>query len=313
MELRQRVLLGGLEQEVLIRGARMDNPLLLILHGGPGFAEMPLFTTYNGELEQHFLVAHWDQRGAGRSYAADIPAESMTLRQFVADAVELVDWLIERFGQEKVFLLGHSWGSLLGATVAAERPEKFHAYVGVGQLVAGLRNEQASYAFTLQQAIKRDEAEAVSALRAIEDRYASGGGLTFADLVLQRGWLDRFGGTVHGDIAAVFERVPAELRQEYFGELLGIAQQFSFGCLLPELLATDLHRTARTFDIPVHLFLGRHDQTTPAELAVEYYDAIGAPSKYLHWFDHSAHLPPFEEPAKFNALLIESVLPQAAG
>jgi len=127
--------------------------------------------------------------------------------------------------------------------------------------------------------------------------------LTFADLVVQRGWLDRFGGTVHGDIAALFERVPLKLRQEYFGELLGIAQQFSFGHLMPELLATDLHQTARTFDIPVHLVIGRHDQTTPAELAVEYFNAIEAPAKQLHWFDHSAHMPPFEEPAKFNALL----------
>jgi pimeloyl-ACP methyl ester carboxylesterase len=310
VELRRRVRLGGHAQEVLVRGADARNPLLLILHGGPGFAEMPLFTTYNADLEQHFLVVHWDQRGAGRSYAADIPPESMTLRQFVADALELIDWLTERFAQEKVYLLGHSWGSLLGATLAAERQEKFHAYVGVGQLVAGLRNEQTSYAFTLRKAVENGDDEAVSALRAIEDRYAPDGGLTFADLVVQRGWLDRFGGTVHGDIGAVFERVPGDLRQEYFGELLGIAQQFSFGYLMPELLATDLHRTARTFDIPVHLFIGRHDQTTPAELAVEYFDAIDAPTKQLHWFDHSAHLPPFEEPAKFNSLLVNAVLGQ---
>jgi proline iminopeptidase len=308
VEHRQRVLLGGHPQEVLIRGADAGHPLLLILHGGPGFAEMPLFTTYNADLEQHFLMVHWDQRGAGRSYAADIPAESMTLRQFVADGLELIDWLTDRFAQDKVYLLGHSWGSLLGATLAAERPEKVHAYVGVGQLVAGLRNEQASYAFTLRKAAERGDTQALNALRSIEGRYAPGGGLRFADLVVQRGWLDRFGGTVHGDLAAVFERVPPALRQEYFGELLGIAQQFSFGYLMPELLAADLHRTACTFDIPVHLFIGRHDQTTPAELAVEYFDAIEAPGKQFHWFERSAHMPPFEEPAKFNALLIDTVL-----
>ena len=84
VELRQRVQLGGLAQEVLVRGTDAGNPLLLILHGGPGFAEMPLFTTYNADLENHFLVAHWDQRGAGRSYAADIPADSMTLGRTTA-------------------------------------------------------------------------------------------------------------------------------------------------------------------------------------------------------------------------------------
>jgi proline iminopeptidase len=237
----------------------------------------------------------------------------MTLRQFVADAVELIDWLTGRFGQEKVYLLGHSWGSLLGATLAAEQPEKLHAYVGVGQLVAGLRNEQTSYAFTLRKAVERGETEAVDALRAIEGRYAAGGGLTFADLVVQRGWLDRFGGTVHGDLGAVFERVPVALRQEYFGELSDVAQQFSFGFLMPEVLAADLHRTARTFDVPVNFFIGRHDQTTPAELAVEYFEAIEAPAKQLHWFERSGHLVPFEEPVRFNALLIDCLRPTSRG
>ena len=305
VELRQRVVLGGLGQEVLVRGAEARNPLLLILHGGPGFAEMPLFTTYNAELEGHFLVAHWDQRGAGRSYAADIPAESMTLRQFVADALELIDWLTERFAQEKVYLLGHSWGSLVGATLAGEYPAKLHAYVGVGQLVAGMRNERASYAFTLRRANELQDGEAISALRAIEDRYTSSGGLTFADLVVQRGWLGRFGGTVNGDIAALFDRVGPELRHEYFGDLSMVAQEFSFGHLLPEILATDLRRTARAFEVPVHFVVGRYDQNTPAELAVEYFDAIEAPVKKLHWFENSAHMMPFEEAGKFNALLAD--------
>ncbi len=308
VELRHRVLLGGLPQQVLVRGADAAKPLLLILHGGPGFAEMPLFTTYNTDLEQHFLVAHWDQRGAGMSHAPDIPAESMTLRQFVADALELIDWLTERFSQDKVYLLGHSWGSLVGAILASESPEKVHVYVGVGQLVAGLRNEQASYAFTLRRARELQNSEAISALRAIEHRYRADGGLTFADVVVQRAWLDRFGGMAHGDTAALFERVAPELREQYFGELNAVAQEFSFGHLMPDFLAADLTRTARTFDIPVHLVVGRHDQNTPAQLAVEYFDAIEAPVKQLHWFEHSAHMMPFEEPAKFNALLTDVVL-----
>ncbi|MEI8408109.1 MULTISPECIES: alpha/beta fold hydrolase [unclassified Kribbella] len=308
VELRQRVLLGGLAQEVVVRGADLGNPLLLILHGGPGFAEMPLFTAYNAELEQHFLVVHWDQRGAGRSYDPDIPAESMTLRQFIADALELIDWLAERFAQEKVYLLGHSWGSLVGAMLASERPARLHAFVGVGQLVAGMRNEQASYAFTLRRAIELQNSEAISALRAIEDRYTGDGGLTFADVVVQRAWLDRFGGVARGDTAALFERVAPELREQYFGERSAIAQEFSFGHLMPDLLEADLARAARTYDIPVHFVIGRHDQNTPAQLAVEYFDAIEAPFKQLHWFEQSAHMMPFEEPAKFNALLTDTVL-----
>jgi proline iminopeptidase len=308
MVLRQRVMLGGLVQEVQVRGADASNPLLLILHGGPGFAEMPLFTTYNAELEQHFLVAHWDQRGAGRSYAEDIPPESMTLHQFVDDTVELIGWLTERFEQKKVFLLGHSWGSLVGATVATQYPEKLHAYVGAGQLVAGLRNEQASYEFTLRKAREQRNDEAAIALQQIQHRYQPNGGFTFADLVVQRGWLTEFGGTVHGDLAELFGRVEPKLRQEYFGEQSAVWQEFSWRHLTPDLLAADLTRTARSFEIPVHFFLGRHDQNTPAELAHEYFDSIQAPTKELHWFENSAHLMPFEEPAKFNALLTSIAL-----
>lgn len=268
---------------------------------------MPLFKAYNADLEQHFLVVHWDQRGAGKAYACDIPAESMTLRQFIADALELIDWLTERFAQDKVYLLGHSWGSLVGATLASEQPAKLRAFVGVGQLVAGLRNEQASHAFTLRKAIELQDSEAISALRAIEHRYTAPGGLTFAELMVQRGWLDQFGGTVNGDPAALFDRIEPELRHHYVGELPAVAQEFSFGCLLPDILAADLGRTARTFEIPVHIVVGRHDQNTPAELAVEYFDAIEAPVKELHWFEKSAHMIPFEEPARFNTLLAHTV------
>lgn len=308
VDVQQRVTLGGLEQQIVVRGADARNPLLLILHGGPGFAEMPLFSTYNADLEAHFLVVHWDQRGAGLSYSGTIPVESMTIRQFVADALELIAWLTARFGQDKLYLVGHSWGSLIGATVASEHPARVHAFISVGQLVAGLRNEQLSYGFTLRRAIEAENHEAVSALRAIEGRYTPSGGLTFADLVVQRGWLDRFGGQTHGDTGALFDGVDPQLREQYFGEISAAAQEFSFACLLDELLAVDLRRTARTFEVPVYFAVGRQDHNTPAQLAVEYFDAIEAPAKELHWFEQSAHMVPFEEPAKFNALLTDVVL-----
>ena len=98
------------------------------------------------------------------------------------------------------------------------------------------------------------------------------------------------------------------MREEYFGERSALAQEFSFGGLMPDILAADLARTTRRFDVPVHLFVGRYDQNTPSELAVEYFDVIEAPVKRLHWFDESGHLMPFEEPVKLNNLLIDALL-----
>ncbi|MEV6416470.1 alpha/beta hydrolase [Kribbella sp. NPDC051718] len=299
---RRRVVLGGFAQEVSVRGDDLGNPLLLVLHGGPGLAEMPLFAAYNSGLERHFLVAHWDQRGAGRSYDAGIPAESMTLRQFVDDAVELIDVLTAEFGQKKVYLVAHSWGTLLGAMIASEYPEKLHAYIGAGQLVSGRRAARTAYEFALRKATEQQHEEAISALQKMQ-QSAADGGPTFANAVVHRAWVQYFGGTVNGSHEALFARIEPALLREYFGKLRDIAQEFSFRHLMPETLETDLLHTARRFEIPIHLFVGRYDQVTPAEQAVEYFEAIEAPSKQLHWFENSAHFLPFEEADKFNTLL----------
>ncbi|MFB6721887.1 alpha/beta fold hydrolase [Kribbella sp. NPDC056345] len=295
-----KVTLGGLPQHVLTRGSA-ENPLLLILHGGPGFAGLPLFTTYNAELEKDFHVVHWDQRGAGRTYTPDTPAASMTIAQYVADAVELIDWLTGRYGQEKVHLLGHSWGGQLGASVAAKHPDRLHSFIGVAPLVAGIRNERASYAFTLRKATEAGDTGALRILREIESRYS--GNFRYLDLIVQRGLLAEYGGVTHSDLGALINGVPADLRDEYFGRALATAQEFCWEHLLPELMAADLTRTARTIDVPVHVILGRHDQNTPSELAVEWFELLSAPSKELHWFEESGHLIPHEEPAKFNELV----------
>ncbi|MFI5712319.1 alpha/beta fold hydrolase [Kribbella sp. NPDC051620] len=302
VEFRGRVVLGGFGQEVSVRGDDAGNPLLLVLHGGPGLAEMPLFAAYNSELEQHFLVAHWDQRGAGRSYDAGIPAESMTLRQFVADAVELIDVLTEQFAQKKVYLVAHSWGTMLGAMIASEYPERLHAYVGAGQLVSGRRAARTAYEFALRKATEQQHDEAIAALRRMQ-QSAADGGPTFADALVHRAWVQYFGGTVNGSQEALFARMDPALLREYFGELRQVTQEFSFRYLMPETLETDLLHTARRFEIPIHLFVGRYDQVTPAEQAAEYFEAIEAPSKQLHWFENSAHFMPFEEAGKFNTLL----------
>jgi pimeloyl-ACP methyl ester carboxylesterase len=120
----EMVPIGGISQSVWLRGISRSNPLLILLHGGPGVSESALFRHFNSGLEQHFLMVYWEQRGTGRSYHADIPPQSMTIRQFLHDLDELVDWARQRFGKDKVVLLGHSWGTVLGTIYACRHPEK---------------------------------------------------------------------------------------------------------------------------------------------------------------------------------------------
>ena len=132
----ERVMLGGVEQGMLIRGSNVDNPVLLYLHGGPGTSELGMVRQHNmPALEKHFTVVVWDQRGAGMSYSARHPESAMTVEQFIADTHELTQLLRQRFGQAKVYLVGHSWGSALGVLTAQRYPDLHHAYVGVGQVV----------------------------------------------------------------------------------------------------------------------------------------------------------------------------------
>lgn len=126
----ERLTIGGIRQSVWFRGVNSVNPALILLHGGPGASESALFRRYNAALEQRFLVVYCEQRGTGRSYHSGIPPESMTIAQFLRDLDELVDLVRRRFGQDKVVLLGHSWGTVLGTIYAHEHPRKVAAYVG---------------------------------------------------------------------------------------------------------------------------------------------------------------------------------------
>jgi pimeloyl-ACP methyl ester carboxylesterase len=161
------VRLGGLDQWVMIRGENVANPLLVLLHGGPGFPEARLFRHFNSPLEKNFTVVYWDQRGTNRSFDRRIPASSMTVEQFIADLDELVNAVSSRFGRRNVAIYGHSWGSALGVLYAARFPEKVAAYVGAGQMGSWPASEASSYAFVLAEAERRKNRRALRELRAI--------------------------------------------------------------------------------------------------------------------------------------------------
>ena len=125
------------------------------------------FSHLNAELEQHFVVVQWDQRGAGKSYSWSTPGESMRVAQFVSDTRELTEYLLQRFQQPKCYLVAHSWGSLFGALTAARYPGLFHAYVSIGQLAGLPETQQVRYQFALDSAQKEKNKAAVAALNRI--------------------------------------------------------------------------------------------------------------------------------------------------
>ena len=124
----EQVELGGVGQWILIRAQDPVKPVLLILHGGPGGAQLPWVDLFQPvALEENFTVVHWDQRGAGKPFHAELTMEDLQVGDFVADTLELTDLLRDRFDQDKIFLTGHSWGSALGFLTLMENSEPFHA------------------------------------------------------------------------------------------------------------------------------------------------------------------------------------------
>lgn len=150
----EKVMIGGVKQTIMIRGENRDNPVLLMIHGGPGQSEIYLSHMVNGPLEKFFTIINWDQRGAGKSYSRAVKPEHITLAQLLADGEEVIQYVRNKLNkpQEKFYLHGHSFGTVLGMLMAKKYPDYFHAYIGVAQVVGLLDNLRTSYDWTLKKA-----------------------------------------------------------------------------------------------------------------------------------------------------------------
>ncbi|MEQ1548774.1 MAG: alpha/beta hydrolase [Chakrabartia sp.] len=306
----ERINLGGVEQSIVIRGRSTKAPILIWLHGGPGQDETGMWRRYNSALEDHFLVVYWTQRGTGRSYHKDIPASSMTISQFISDLDALITHMQQRFGQQKVVLAGHSWGTSFGVAYAQTHPQEVAAFVGVSQVVNATAGEKLSYRFTLNEAKRRRNSEALRILSALgEPPYP------MASIITQRKWLDEFGGGAFHKPTSLINLMWQSFSASEVTLLDGIHYQtgvdFSQNALAKENAGVDWWSNATKFDMPVFIMSGRFDSNTPSGLQKAWFDRIKAPLKMHRWFEKSAHSPLFEESVAFNQFMIGEVRPVA--
>jgi pimeloyl-ACP methyl ester carboxylesterase len=306
VDVMETVKLGGVDQRIQIRGDSASLPLVLFLHGGPGNSAMRFGHRYGEALEKHFLVAHWDQRGAGRSYHAKLDPAGMTVDRLSADAVELAEHLTKKFGKDKILLVGHSWGSILGITVAAKRPDLFCAYVGVGQVVGSDSAISVSVDYVRKHMRAIDDKKALEQLEALGDPPFEP-----AEFFQFVGLVTRAGGTWRGheDLNVLNEILKGSRVEALLHEAKAEDQMFSVNALWKEIRKVDFLATHLKFDIPVYFFLGVHDWSTPSTIASKYLHTLAAPAKKIVWFDHSAHFPHLEEPEAFVEALAGLHLP----
>ncbi len=300
--------LGGLPQWISIRGRDRSKPLLLFLHGGPGFPQLP-FVRNNALLENDFVVVQWDERGAGKSYQPDIPAGTMNLTQLVADAHQLVQMLRTSFGGQRIFLCAHSYGTLMGALLVAQHPEDFRAYVGISQIGDMMRAEALLYEFGLGYARKHGPADAARALENLgppphHDKE---------QLELVEKWTHRFAKQLYPQTRPVDLLPRSFISPQYsLADCVRLLRGAAFSSknLWREAYQTNLFQRVTRLEVPVFFLAGRHDYSVTATVAHEYFDALEAPlGKRFIWFEKSSHYPNFEEPQKFRDVMVTIVRP----
>ena len=315
---RLEIPLGGSKQWISVRGRDRRNPIMLMIHGGPASPEMPTSWTWQGGWEEYFTVVQWDQRGSGKSYAANDPAvvgPTLSLARISEDAAELVQYLRQRYAQDKVFVIGHSWGSLVGLTLAHEHPQWLYAYIGMGQVINTKDNERLGYQLTLELAGEQKNAIAVSELKSIAPYPETDGSIPLEKINLERKWSVTFGGLTYGRKGLSYYSDLAELSPDYsLAEVAAIDQGagLSLPKLLPDLMNFNFSGVTR-YGCPIFMFEGRHDLTTPSQVTADWFKRVQAPKKGFVWFENSAHMIEVEEPGRVLVHLVEDVLPLAGG
>ncbi len=309
-----RIRINGANQGVFLRSRDVRNPVLLVLHGGPGMPAYWLTHRYPSHLEDHFTVAWWEQRGAGLSYSPGIPPETMTLDQFVADTQAVADYLRVRFGVERVYLLAHSWGTYVGLQAVAMDPSRFHAYVGVSQITYQVRSEQASWAFMLERFRTAGNRRMVRALERAPIVSLTDPLPPAYDAVRDKAMHQLGVGTTHDMRSVVREiflpswRVPEYTLLEKVNLWRGKVASRKSG-LWDRMQATDVTALVPELAIPAYFLHGVYDWTVSYTQARAYAAVLRAPIVGFYSFEHSAHSPIYEEPERLVRILLEDVVP----
>ena len=296
------VSLGGLDQWVTIRGADRANPVLLHVHGGPGFA-FSAFTEEFAPYEADFTVVQWDERGAGCTFGrhgAQTP--NVTLERLALDGIELAVHLKHRLGKDKIIVLAHSAGSIIGTEMVKRAPEHFAAYVGVGQFASFAGTVQAQYAYLRRIADTANDA----GLRARLDAIGSLDSPTLQHFLAFNALLNAHAPPGHeATVQRLQSRMPALMKQEERASW-SAGQQASVRWLLPGMATTSLVTTTPRLAVPFILIQGADDMFTPTDLAIAYYTGVEAPAKELVVVQGAGHFPHLTHTRQVLAALVRA-------
>jgi pimeloyl-ACP methyl ester carboxylesterase len=290
MDTSMAVNIGGIKQWINISTKDASKPLLLFLGGGPGESNIGGKDYFTKKLQEHFVVVMWDQRGSGKTRQLNASPQPLTVVRYQQDTHELVTYLLHRFKRPKLYLVGFSWGTVLGIKMARQYPNLLYAYVAVSQLVHQVKSERMLLQRLKEQAAATKNQTELKELSLVKIPFENKGQLYY-----QRKWL----------FAMIHNPIPdADLKRD-FDELPN--PLFRLGVAAGDI---DFTKEIPALRCPVYFFVGRNDYQTNHELTYSYYQQLKARNKHFYWFEQSAHVIIGTEPDLFQETIIGKVLPE---
>lgn len=309
------VTIGGIPQGMIIRSKNIHNPVLLYVHGGPAFPNYFLIEKYEPGLEEHFTVCYWEQRGGGLSYSSDIPLETMTFEQFTSDAIEVTNYLRQRFGKEKIYLMAHSGGTPIAIQAVAKVPQLYHAYIGMAQITRQSVSERIAYKYMEDQYTAMGNSKALKELKKYPLLDSDSSFVPFYKSGIRDKYMHELGIGTMRNMRSIFTGVfiPAWTCKAYtLKEKINIwVSKLKFvkkAKFIEELFVMDIPTSAPKLDIPIYFLSGKHDLTVNVDLSKAYFEKLKAPIKGFYTFEHSAHSPLFEESQRVKDIFVSDIL-----
>ena len=309
------VTIGGVRQGMFIRSKNINHPVLLYLHGGPAFPNYFLIEKFNPGLEDYFTVCYWEQRGGGLSYSPDIPMESMTFEQLTADAIEVSNYLRNRFGKEKIYLMAHSGGTPIAIQAVVKAPEIYHAYIAMAQITNQAESEKIAWKYITEQYAALGKTKELKELKKYPVLESDTSILPFYQSMIRDKSMHELGIGTMQEMTSVFWGVfiPVWMCKAYtIQEKINIwISKFTFikkAKFVEQLFTYDIPALVPSLEVPVYFLSGKYDLTVNTALSKAYLKKLQAPAKGFYTFENSAHSPLFEEPQLVKEIIEKDIL-----
>ena len=303
--------INGIQQWIYYMGKDTTKPIILFLHGGPGTTETPFLEKFNSNLKDNFIVACWEQRGAGKSYHRKIPDSTMTMEQFILDTYEVTQYLKKKFNREKIYLMGHSWGTLLGIRTVKRYPTDYKAYFAIAQTSNAYQEEKIIYNWLLEKAAEEPNKKAIKQLNKI-GKPENDKRLSFQDMSTKIKWVNYYGGASFHNNKKGFNKLAKTVigaKMYSFSDKLKYlkSEKFTLRFLYAQIADINLKNEIDSLEVPLVFFHGAGDYQVPIKVARDYYEFISAPYKSFIQFNNCAHGLLIEQPGKFKKELLREI------